>query len=279
MKINLDRISERQQVLIIILTGSITLFALCFLLLTQFRIWRAKLELNNRNIAANLAKRNLFLPEKILEQHCAAEINRNKLLFNQWTNILSIIDFTTQCPFLTTNSNVGNIDFKVALFETKSIIFKKANNLSARLPSSIGFADVVASSEDSKILMIQLKTVETIINKALDAEIREIREVVPLKPVIHSINADENIPFCQEFAVRIEFVSNFPSIFKFLKSTLSPPGVFALRKYKLEPQKTDTEFLLLVRMELSALITSKKTELIEIKNGKISAKSLKPLGA
>jgi hypothetical protein len=247
MKLDL---TERQQVGAIIVAAGLAIFGLWFfLLMPQNRRCRG-LERKIRTMSNELAQKNYLLGEKPLRNKRVREERRHADYVSQLKQSLSNLSMLPDKEEVTNAS--GRIDYKVALFDVRRRLRRKAQELGIPLPSHLGIEDSVDSNEDARKLMLQLRAAEETVDLALDLKIRNIQNVEPMPPVRHTVGPSK-VEFLEEYPVRMDFYASTTNLYDLLQAVMDTNHVFAVKNLRMErasPRQGD----LLVKAVLSALV-------------------------
>lgn len=249
--------SERQQVVAIILMAGVVIFALWFFLLSPLNRRRHRLEKEIEGMRSELARKNYLLGEESLLKEMEEEEKYNRLLHKEWVSTASHLAAFPEHQGLL-DSKVGHIDFKVALFDTRQRLLQESRALNISLPHDLGMDDAVHSNEDARRLMLQLRTVEKLVDLALDLKINMLRSIEPLPPVPHMAGSREE--FLEEYPVRMEFYGNLENLYHLFRAVLEPEHVFALRRLRVEAVSPNKPDLLSIDVVMSALVFLKEPD-------------------
>ena len=244
--------SQRQQVIAIILMAGAVIFTLAFFLLTPMNTRRNRLQGEIDSLLSELSQKNLLLGEATLEGIEKQEHARNRLLHEEWVSVASRLGAFTNRQGLA-DSHVGHIDFKVALFDAQKRLKKKSKALKILLPDGLGMDAAVLSNEDARKRMLQLRTVEKLVDLALDLKINMLKSIVPLDPVRHkAVNRDE--AFLEEYPVRVEFYGSLQNLYGLFHALLHSDQIFALRRLLVETASRNNPELLRVDAVMSSIL-------------------------
>ena len=244
--------SERQQVLAIIVVASMLLFALWYFLLLPQNRRRHRLRAEISRMENQLQQKNYFLGREILREERNEVQRAGEALMNEWDKTAArLATFSDQHRL--EGSDVGHIDYKVALFDVRSRLLRKARQAHIGLPPGLGMEEAVTSNEDARKLMLQLRAVEKIVDIGLDLQINLIDRIRTLPPIEHAIEAVAQT-YLEEYPVRIEFYGTLDHLYKMLQAILKHEQVFAVRNLRAEtPDRTKPD-VLRFRATLSALV-------------------------
>ena len=149
-------------------------------------------------------------------------------------------------------SNVLAIDYRVSLLQTRRNLDGKAAQLGIRLSASdLGMSEEVFSTDDPRKLLVQLQTVERLVDLALDRRIRTLVAVRPLEPVEH-FDPKGKLLF-EEFPVDVEFDIDFDAFYDLFRVVFEEGHVFAFKNIRITSGATDSAPHR-VRAVLSALV-------------------------
>ncbi|MFO7870829.1 MAG: hypothetical protein R6V03_05290 [Kiritimatiellia bacterium] len=228
--------SERQQVLAVILAAGAVIFGLWFFLLLPFNRERQQLEDQIRKAKSELRRKNYLLDEEILKQKKQEQLDYNAGLRKEWNEMVERVSaFPGLEEFL--GPEVGDIiDFKVALFNVRRNLMRKAAALKVILPPDLGMPEEVRSNEDARRLMLQLRTIEKFVEMAFDLRIPRLMHIKPLDPVKRTVEGVDG-PFMEEYPVLVEFEGDIETVYDFFQAVVEPRRVFALKHFRVETQE------------------------------------------
>lgn len=247
-----SRLSERQQVALIIGVGGAALFLLWYFLLMPMNARRHRLEQQIASMSNELAQRNYLLGEDALgEKKVAAAANLRRLQ-EEWLGTVGQLNAFTNGE-VGAKSEIGHIDFKVALFDTRQRLLGKSRALGISLPHDFGVEEPVDSDEDPRQRMLELRVVERLVDLVLDQKIKTVREVTPKPAITHTVGSDRKV-FLQEYPLEITFYGSTENLYALLGSILQPEHVFVVRSLRAEAASRNSPGLLSVRAVISALV-------------------------
>lgn len=250
-RINFTAWSERQQVAAVILMAGVLIFAAWFFALLPLSRERHNLEKRIENARNLLASKNLLLDEDALHDRKAEEVRNNDNLAREWTNVVNRVQaFSSEG--LGNIEQVGHIDFKVALFEVRNRLLRKARDSKIALPRDLGMDSSVTSDEDARKLMLQLRALEKAVDLALDLKIATVKRIQPQPAVPYALSGI-NTPFLEEYPVTIEFQGTMENVYNLFHAILDPEHVLALRQLKIETASVERPGLVDVTAVMSAL--------------------------
>lgn len=244
--------SERQQVVAVILMAGAAIFALWFFLLTPLNRQRHRLEKEIEGMRSQLAAKNYLLGEEVLQKKRKEKHEHNRYIRKEWTAMASrLAAFPNEEELV--ESHVGHIDFKVALFDVRQRLLKKSRALNISLPHDLGMDDAVHSDEDARKLMLQLRTVEKLVDLTFDLKISMLRHIEPLPPMLH-VAGSKGEAFLEEYPVRVKFYGSLENLFNLFQAVLEPDHVFAFRHLRIEAVSRKRLDLLSINAVMSALL-------------------------
>lgn len=267
--------SERQQVLAIILMAGIAIFALWFfLLLPQSRGKRAL----TAQIAATeteLLKQSFLSDESTLGKIKTREDEHTGKLLAQWSQVAGTLGtFSNQQDLVA--AAVDRIDFKVTLLDVRQRLQRKARAENIVLRRDLGMTEFVGSSEDARKLLLQLRSVEKLVDLSLNLNISRVRNLEPLQPIRHSADIVGG-DFLEEYPVGIEYEGSLDSFYDLLHATLQSPNAFMLKGIRIEAVNP-REGIVKVNAVLSALLFLKDPGKITLKGMPAKTTRTGPLG-
>jgi hypothetical protein len=229
-------LSERTQVALILLLTLGALFATWyFLLRPQYRM-NQEIAMLRKQLAASK-----YAHETIpgLRQAVVAENARIASLEQEWAGTaerLATFAFTNQAAMRP--DEVGRIDYKVQLFNTRKNLLDTSDKLGIPLiPTDLGIDDALSSRDNVRIRerWLQLKAVERLVELTLDRHIERLTAVSPLPPVVRK--ARDGKKLFTEYPVRAEFDIGFDNLYTLFQSVFEENRVFAFRNIRVESGK------------------------------------------
>lgn len=224
--------SERQQVLAIILMAGIAIGLLWFFILIPQTRQRSKLNAQIDAMRAELAQRSFLRDLDTLKVFNDGELSYTKELLGQWSDLASrLATFSNQSQVV--SADVGSIDFKVALLDIRSRLLRKAREANISLPRDLGMPERVTSNEDARKLLLQVRSVEKLVDLSLNLSISSVRNIEPMAPILHGAEiAGGN--FLEEYPVRIELQGRLDGVYELLRAILQPGTPFMLKALRIE---------------------------------------------
>lgn len=172
-------------------------------------------------------------------------------------------------------TEVGKIDFKVALFEVRERLRRKADEYGIRPTYELAIDEKVLSNEDARKRMLQLRAAERIMDTTLGLKVHRIESVEPLEPVAHQ-DPETGEVFLEEYPVRIQFVGNIENVYAFFQELFQTNRVFAVRRMRLEKESLNNPDRIRAEATVSALVFLRQIE--EVQMPKRPSAFVRPLG-
>ena len=243
------RLSERNQILLflVVLVGALV------------AVWRfsfrgiALQKEENLRIREQLEKSGfLHQTREALVATVAHETEVRDALATEWTNTVERLAASIGGNALYGRANVLFVDYRVHLLQTRRRLDRKAEALGIKLSASeLGMSEEVFSTDDPRRLMVQLQTVERLVDLALDRRIRRLVSVHPLDPVEHL--APDGTLLLEEFPVDVEFDIDFDGFYDLFRVFFEEGHVFVFKDIRITSgDKPDAPLRL--RAVLSALV-------------------------
>lgn len=243
--------NERQQVVAIIAATVVALAALWYLVMLPQNVIRRNLERMIAEKRDELQRKNLLFGEEILREMQAAEFEAGRRMEEEWTAIsrrLAAVDAVREDSGL----RVGHIDLKVALFEARFRMNRKARMLGIALPRDLGMEETVPSGEDARKRLHQLRVLERLTDVALDLQVGRIHGLEVLPPLRHA--GPDGVVFLEEYPVRIVFEADIGRIYEWFRATLAENRTFAVRHFRVDGTPRGAPETLTVTAVMSALV-------------------------
>jgi len=264
------------RVTVVFLATAVLITALWAALLAPANNQR-KLVLDNiKTTETELATMGLLLDQEMLRKELNKEIGYNGSIIQEWSNTVSRLSGFKDVPEMT-SARIGKIDYKVALFDLKHRLLKKASALEINLTADIGMDSEVNSREDPRRLMYKLKAVETLLDTALDMKIKTVKFVEPLDPEgYHPEESDEL--FVEEYPVRIRMYGDLSSLYDLLSSALASDNFLVLKHLQVRSVSENQPDLLDIRAVMSSLLFTKSPETMDTIKSAVSPVRITPKG-
>ena len=207
----------------------------------------------NRAIRAKLEKSGfLHQTREALEATIAHETAVHAQLTSEWSNTVDRLAASISGNALYGRSNVLAIDYRVHLLQTRTRLDRKAGQLGIRLGAGeLGMSEEVFSNDDPRKLMVQLQTVEHLVDLALDRRIRTLVTVVPKEPIEY--HDPKGALLFEEFPVDVEFDIDFDEFYDLFRVVFEEGHVFVFKNIRITSGASG-KAPLRVRAVLSALV-------------------------
>jgi len=266
------KVSERQQVVTIILAVGAILSLLWYFLLMPMNRQREAIEQDIDSMANDLAQKNYLLGEDALQRKLDAEVTRYKNLEKEWQATVNHLGALFPHDDSSTSS-VGHIDFKVTLFTVRQRLLQKSRSLGISLPNDLGVDETIVSNEDAFQRILQLRVVEKLVDLALDLKIKTVRGLRPLPPIAHRTGANQ-VEYFREYPLELDVYGTQDNLYELLDVVMEPGHVFVLRGLRVEPTGRSKSDLLNIKAVMSALVFLKNPS--ELISAPIKARNDRP---
>lgn len=125
----------------------------------------------------------------------------------------------------------ARIDFKVALFETRERLVKRADDLGLWIPEDLGLSETIDGDEDTETRLWQLVTVAHLIEGALNQNLPSIDYLKPLPP---PPDTEGNVWVYREYPVEISLLCTYSEWLAALERFAKQHPYLALRHFRAE---------------------------------------------
>lgn len=268
-------ISERQQIVGIILAAALLMGLLWFFALLPLQHKREALEQENRRMQEDLAKGSYLLGEMPLANRKVAVLEEGKRLADGWRESAQMLS-TFERQSIQGTQDVSKIDFKVALFEVRQSLSKKAQERGIKPNFDLAIDELVLSNEDARKRMLQLRAVEKLMDAAIEIKVGRVEAVEPLEPISHRDEQTGEL-FLEEYPVRIQYSGTIENVYAFIHKVFQPGSVFAYRRLKVEKESLQNPDRVRADATLSALVFLRSIE--EMKAPAAKAETItRPMG-
>ena len=247
------KLSERQQIIAIILLGAFSIVALWFIILLPWNRKRHRLEMQIKEKVAELERRQLLLGEDRLRSKRDNEERYHKELLKQWRSAEKRLASFAEEDVPSGTNVLRTIDFKVELANVRKRLKKKSATVDVSLPFDLGIDEEVRSDEDARKLMLELKAVEKLVDLILDMDVKMIRSIEPLKPVERTVK-EGGEEFLEEYPVYVKFYGSIQTLYDLFRVVMVQEQVFVFRPLRVEKVSAYQRDLLQVEAILSGLV-------------------------
>ena len=270
-------VSERQQVVIIIVVAGMVLFSLAFFILAPLNMRRHQLERENLAKTEQLTREGYPLGEEPLIQQRAAENQRKREFLKYWQDATNRLDAFPDMASTTTGT-IEHIDYKVELFDVENHLRDRARQLGIKIPGDLGLDDTLRSNEDARTRTLQLRAVKKLVDLLLDLKTGTIKSVEPLEPFLHSAGANKEV-FMEEYPVLLHCQSGLANVLTLLRALKTIDHTLVVRRLRIQRMPGDSAEQLELNAVLSALVFVKDAqEILPVETRKAAAGRVMPLG-
>ncbi len=229
MKLSAFRLSERHQIVLFLLgIGAV------IILIWHFGIRDiARKRASNETFRAELARSGFAdQTREALDATVSHEKGVRDRLAAEWEQTVErLATFANQRAL--GQSNPLRIEYKVELHHTRERLDRKAGALNISLSArDLGMSEEVFTTDDPRILMIQLRAVEKLVDLTLDRRIRTLHKVHPKAPIPHRRPSDGTLIF-EEYPVEVEFDVDFANFYDLFRVVFEAGRVFVFRNVRI----------------------------------------------
>lgn len=233
---NIDGSGRERGILVGLLAGTVLILAVLFFALLLPVQRRRTAVADDR---AEVAKEVEALPSNprgsVVQEHAAARDELQRLEA-RWTVLREDLDSFKTPPSFTRAADPtgeGRIDFKVALFEARSLLLQKAEAGGVKLPEALGIDETIGADEDAETRLWQLAALVKLVENCIDIGMPGVEHIDMLAPYDHTASANREI-YTREFPTRIRLASSFEQTRRLLDMLLEEGSFFALRGFRAE---------------------------------------------
>lgn len=248
MKIAGHTLSERNQVVIIIVIMTLAILGIWFFLVRPQKQQRVENEAMERRLRQNKYAR---MNSTALSTAVMHEDQSTQKLRKEWREVMDRLGTFANQDALR-KSDVDRIDYKVELYRTRNRLVQKSDALGVQLiPTLLGMDDAVYGNEDARLLMLQLRSVEKLADLTLDRRISRIHSIKPLPLVDHKDPRGETV--VEEMPVEVELDVTLENLYDLFQAVFEEHSVFVFRNIRVHAASTQGAPLR-VHAVMSALI-------------------------
>ncbi len=245
-------LSERQFFALSLSGLTLLLLALYFGLLKPVFDERTRLRQEIESKTHELSQAGYLMGEApLLRQKNERERDLRRRL-EEWSELTTLLATFREQEILSTR-DFGNIDYKEELYFARLRLRRKANEQEIVVPALLGMQDQIDSDDVARELMLQLRSVETLVDTAIEYGIADIRSIDPLPPLRHRAGPAEDL-YMEEYPLRVIFEGDMQRLYRLWEAMFQTNQAMLLRNVAME--KTSLERPDQVRMTatLSALL-------------------------
>lgn len=240
---------------------SLAVLALLYLLLAYVQRREARLE---RSIARHVDRLRAYerpVEGKSLAERMVAERQKRRYLLGEWKRYSNLLDTwqTRQEPADGEPGEAARIDFKVALFNARERLARRAAEADATLPAGIGISESIEADEDASLRLLQLAAVEKLVGFALEQKLPEILEIeaLPPDPIPAADGGDE---YLDRYPIRLRLRCSLNGFVRFLAQIMRARHFFTVANvYAVKATATHSD-LLDVTVVFNALVMKEERE-------------------
>lgn len=221
------KMSERQQVLLVIPVVLALLAVIWFFVLKPRLDMRSEIEDLKRSNAeseyAGLSKETL---RKTLEH----ERELGQMARDEWAATIWRLSTFEERP----EKDVARIDYKLELFMARMRLARRSEELGVQLlPKDLGLREALgANDSDVRVRMVQLLTVEKLVDAILNRQVYKLHSIEPKKPIHHKdLSKKKNL--VTEYPVQVDFEVAFEDLYLFFQSVFEENRLFAVRNIRI----------------------------------------------
>ncbi len=222
------RLSERNQIVAFLL-----LLAAVLLLFWHFGVRDIRRQRRDNVAFREELARSGFADQtrEALQATVRHETEVRDRLVAEWGQISErLATFANQSAL--SRSRVLRIDYKVELHRTRGRLDRKAEALGISLTAGdLGMSEEVFTTDDPRTLMIQLRSVEKLVDLTLDRRIRTLHKVHPKPPIEHQRPSDDRL-ILEEYPVEVEIDVDFANFYDLFRVVFEEDRVFVFRNIR-----------------------------------------------
>ena len=231
-----DRGGREKGVLTALVLGTaLVLAVIVFTVLLPVQERRADVAGAQAQVAEQLAALSAGGGQDLVLEHAAARQEMRRLEA-RWEELRARLDsFKTPPSFARAADPTaeGRIDFKVALFEARSLLLEKAGAGGVALPEALGVEETIGADEDAETRLWQLAAVVKLVECCIDIALPAVERIDILAPYDHVLSDGSKV-YAREFPTRIRLAASFEEIRQLLDGLLEEGSFFTLRGFRAE---------------------------------------------
>ena len=245
-------LTERQFFTLSLSGLVLVLLGLYFGLLKPAFDQRSDLRAEIESKTMELQRSGYFMGEApLLAQKDARERDLRRRL-EEWQELTRLLATFPDQDQLGTQ-DVGNIDYKFQLYATRGRLRRKASEQNIDVPALLGLPDEIDSDDEARVLMLQLRSVETLVDTAIEYGIADIRSIDPLPPLQHRAGPEAE-SFMEEYPLRIIFEGDMQRLYRLWEAMFQTNQAMLLRNVAMEKSALEHPDRVRMTATLSALL-------------------------
>ncbi|MDF3127971.1 hypothetical protein P0Y35_02050 [Kiritimatiellaeota bacterium B1221] len=227
-----SRLTERQFFMLSLAGLSALILVLFFAVLRPRIQERALLREEVKNKTSQLQTAGYLLGEAaLLQKKRQVELEVQQRL-QEWKEVTGhLASFANQEEWQ--SQDVTKIDYKTYLHYARIRLIDKARKQRIKVPTDLGMIDLIESNDVAREKMLQLLTVEKLVDTAIEYGIADIRSIAPLSPVVHSVEGTD-IVYMEEFPLQVMFEGPMTGLVRLWEAMFQKDRAMLLRNIAME---------------------------------------------
>ncbi|WFB34418.1 hypothetical protein P3T73_09615 [Kiritimatiellota bacterium B12222] len=265
------QLSERQFFLLSLAGVSALILILFFGVLRPKLVERTQLREEVASKTQLLQSSGYLLGEGPLLKRKQEIESQVTLWLNEWKVVTEhLSSFANQAEWQ--SQDVATIDYKTYLYDIRRSLSEKAEQQNISVPTYMGMTDLLESNDVAREKMLQLLAVEKLVDTSIEYGIADIRSIVPLTPIAHTIG-NTDVVYMEEYPLRVIFEGPMSGLFRLWEAMFQKEKAMLLRNIAME--KTSLKNADEVRMTatLSSFLFMEEAEKLNPQQGKAIVKT------
>lgn len=247
-----SRLTERQFFILSLSGLAVVLLGIYLAVLRPRMQERAATRFEIQQKTSQLNKAGYLLGEAPLLKQKAMLEEDYKRRMAEWGEVSSrLATFEEQEKWADTE--VGNIDYKFQLYITRQRLRQKAREQKIDVPALLGLPDDIDSDDVARELMLQLRSVEKLVDTAIEYGIADIRSIDPLPPIRHTAGSTDQV-YLEEYPMQVIFEGNMKGLYRLWEAMFQPNRALLLRNIAMEKTRLRQPDEVRMTATLSALV-------------------------
>ena len=198
--------------------------------------------------------------EAVWEQWLNVERERRHELLTEWQRVrsaFSTFESKNDVFDLPDEEQVGLIDFRVALMETRKRLREESRRTGTGLPSDFGLREVANQDRNVKELLYQLAAIRKLAAIAVDLHVSEIGRIEPQPPVTHALPGCP--AYLEEYPIRITMTCRYLELMRLIEELGMEKHFVVLKEIRSARTSVEDQDLLNTTVVVAALLFPETT--------------------
>ncbi len=251
---NSSEVRRRIVLIFVLLVVSIVVFWI----FAVYPLRNESLRLQNdiQDIDGEIAMHTVLVSDEPLDRRLQRERRKNRNLANEWLKLrrqVRTFGENAELEKFLSSSEEGRIDYKVALYDARQRLEKKAAMHELVFPEDMGMDEAIGTDEVMETKLWQLAANVYLMERLIGPEVFSIDSIKIMDPIAFSLTAGID-SYMVLYPVKVEMSYTHRGFLSFLDAIEQEQGFYALQRLMVERIGPGETGVLKVRAVCSALV-------------------------